>query len=464
MKIDDDLSIIPFALSHGLNPSVILAPPTPTHVYASRSSTGKRLSLPLNGYFAGMPGQAPLWERSMTGVHVERPVFTSPFVPEASLSERASVLSVTDNDVAPEMSPKTTVSPLSEESPVSSANQSKAGVVSASSAAAVQRAPFRSRRPRTAQGSEKYQKQGNGTAASRASSMASGMGDSGDASQSATASTNISLGESVPALDSTAFFITNEYTGKDVLFFGDVEPDSISRSPRNGRIWAHAAIKFAEGKLNTVFLECSFPASQPTEFLFGHLSVSHVFDELKTLATSVVAERKRMVARRQRRDPPTRTSSINGSGHTNGQEGTHARPVRFRASQLAPIPALHTAESAIKDEELCNSLQGLSVVIIHVKTALFPSFEATPRVSSSSSTPVKTAESEGACGGESASAPRQEREPKATTTSGSSPYSRPSIDSRSMQQRIEDELVEAEEHNGLGVRFVIAKQGMRIDC
>ncbi len=35
------------------------------------------------------------------------------------------------------------------------------------------------------------------------------------------------------------------------------------------------------------FLECSFPKNHPTEFLYGHLSVEHLFDELRVLAQMV---------------------------------------------------------------------------------------------------------------------------------------------------------------------------------
>jgi hypothetical protein len=269
------------------------------------------------------------------------------------------------------------------------------------------------------------------------------------------APTHVNIEPSFPALDSTAFFITNERTGKDVLFFGDVEPDTVSESPRNGRIWAHAGERFADGKLNTVFLECSFPASHPTEFLYGHLSVAHVFDELRVLARSVVAERKRSSARKERNTATTSFNSRNA-----GSEGAFRR---LMASQLPPIPALHTSEKTITEEELHNSLAGLHVVIIHIKTALFPSYEATPRPSNSSVSSYGTAENGSEAGGHTNGSTTHESS-DAEKTAKAMPFVGRKIDPRSMQVRILQELNEIEEQAKLGVHFVIAAQGMRIEC
>lgn len=85
--------------------------------------------------------------------------------------------------------------------------------------------------------------------------------------------------------DSTAFFVREEESGRELLFFGDVEPgaslslslspslaqrwqslttlcvqtDSISRRGFNLDIWKAAAPKIVDGVLSVIFLECSYP-------------------------------------------------------------------------------------------------------------------------------------------------------------------------------------------------------------
>lgn len=138
------------------------------------------------------------------------------------------------------------------------------------------------------------------------------------------------------------------------------------------------------------------------------------------------------------------------------------------ASQLPPIPALHTSERTITEDELSNSLTGLHVVIIHIKTALFPSFEATPRPSNSSVSSYGTAEngSENGDGRRNGSTTHTTDEGKSDAEAAAKalPFVGRKIDPRSMQVRILQELNEIEEQAKLGVHFVIAAQGMRIEC
>lgn len=478
-SVDSDLTVLPFALSHGLNPSVIPAPPTPNPLFATRLSlSNKRLSLPLNGYFStpsgsGGSGYGPDRSSGLAGSG-ERPVFTSPFAPESiPAAADSSNATIKHSENAPNTPPPAADhkikfrSDMEPGSPTSSggiamtANNSlppsthqstsafSQAIAKASASGSLRLSSIRTRRPKTAQGSEKAINAiaSAGVSApptvdevnSRSSSVVAGSNMSGRRNMQPQ---HVSLEPSFPALDSTAFFITNERTQKDVLFFGDVEPDSISQSPRNGRIWTHAGQRFADGKLNTIFLECSFPASHPTEFLYGHLSVKHVFDELETLARVVVAERKRSIIRKQRRAADL--------GKSTTSEGASRR---IYASQLPQIPALHTSERLITDEELQSSLEGLHVIIIHVKTALFPSFEATPRPSIASTSSYETAEN-----GETTT-PKHESKKSPSIGRASRP-----MDTRSMQKRILQELEEREEDIGLGVHFVMAQQGMRIDC
>jgi cAMP phosphodiesterase len=98
--------------------------------------------------------------------------------------------------------------------------------------------------------------------------------------------------------DSTAFFVKDQSSGREVLIFGDVEPDSLSLSPRTASVWAEAAPKIAAGTLPGIFIECSFDDTQSDPTLFGHLAPRHLIDELKVLAAKVEACRQ---AKRKRK-------------------------------------------------------------------------------------------------------------------------------------------------------------------
>lgn len=91
--------------------------------------------------------------------------------------------------------------------------------------------------------------------------------------------------------DSSAFFLRDDHTGKEILIFGDVEPDSLSLSPRTAQIWSEAAPKIAKGLLKAILIECSYDESQSDETLFGHLAPRHVIEELLVLADKVQMHR-----------------------------------------------------------------------------------------------------------------------------------------------------------------------------
>lgn len=97
-------------------------------------------------------------------------------------------------------------------------------------------------------------------------------------------------------IDSTAYFIRAESTPttprREVLIFGDVEPDSLSLSPRTAHIWAEAAPKIAAGILTGIFIEISYTNAQGDAVLFGHLAPRHLLEELQTLAVMVKESRK----------------------------------------------------------------------------------------------------------------------------------------------------------------------------
>ncbi|KAF4463934.1 3 5 -cyclic-nucleotide phosphodiesterase, partial [Fusarium albosuccineum] len=98
--------------------------------------------------------------------------------------------------------------------------------------------------------------------------------------------------ERVCVYDSSAYFIQDQTSHREVLIFGDVEPDSISLSPRNLQIWQEAAPKIASGSLRAIFIECSYDDSQSNDRLFGHLKPVFVMEELRTLAGEVDIARK----------------------------------------------------------------------------------------------------------------------------------------------------------------------------
>lgn len=94
------------------------------------------------------------------------------------------------------------------------------------------------------------------------------------------------------AIDSSAFFLRDDQTGKEVLIFGDVEPDSISVSPRTARVWGDAAEKIVRQVLTGVFIECSYDDTRSDATLFGHLCPRHLIVELQVLAAKVESLRQ----------------------------------------------------------------------------------------------------------------------------------------------------------------------------
>lgn len=99
------------------------------------------------------------------------------------------------------------------------------------------------------------------------------------------------IDESVCVYDSSVYFIRDVSTGREILMFGDVEPDSISLSPRNRQVWQEAAPKIAAGNLAAIFIECSYDDSRCVERLFGHLTPRFILEEMTALAEEVVAAR-----------------------------------------------------------------------------------------------------------------------------------------------------------------------------
>ncbi|KAG8956719.1 3',5'-cyclic-nucleotide phosphodiesterase pde1 [Tulasnella sp. 424] len=138
--------------------------------------------------------------------------------------------------------------------------------------------------------------------------------------------------------ESSAWFVRNDQSSQEFLFFGDVEPDSISLLPRTRAVWKHAARRIRRKQLHTIFLECSWRNGRKNKELYGHLSPPHVLDEMRNLATEVV-----LATREQ--PPPSRLSFLwNLLGY-----GTQ-RP-----------------EVTLPDRELKGALEGVRLVVIHCK-------------------------------------------------------------------------------------------------
>lgn len=183
--------------------------------------------------------------------------------------------------------------------------------------------------------------------------------------------------------DSSAYFIRDVATGREVLIFGDVEPDTISLDPRNKDIWAEAAPKIISGRLGGIFIECSFDNSITQDRLYGHLASRYLNDELKALATAVDSSRK---AERSRESSKKRKRY---SGQEDGPRRASTRS--SHASPTSPLPRTHHASLASnqssgaedrtgrpksadaklpfrkKGDTTDLPLKGVKIVIIHVK-------------------------------------------------------------------------------------------------
>ncbi|KAI3336501.1 cAMP phosphodiesterase class-II [Xylariaceae sp. AK1471] len=204
--------------------------------------------------------------------------------------------------------------------------------------------------------------------------------------------------ESICVYDSSAYFIRDNDTGREVLMFGDVEPDSISLSPRNHGIWQAAAPRIANGNLTAIFIECSYDNSQTDDRLFGHLTPRYVIQEMKALATAVEiahqAPLKLDSAKKRKREVEEADEKTNGADANHKDDGPispkSTRPVKKGPSTMSgakqsgvdtPHLATPTAEMSLEDFEAkaisimhapqsANALRGLKVVIIHVKEKL----------------------------------------------------------------------------------------------
>lgn len=140
--------------------------------------------------------------------------------------------------------------------------------------------------------------------------------------------------------DSAAFFVRDDTSRREFLFFGDVEPDRISRRPRTLAVWRTAARKIPHA-LSTIFVECSYPLGRPDHLLYGHLNPEHLAAELGVLATEVVAARK----------PPSRANTRS-----------------TRSTRRGGI-------SQLTQDDIRGALSGVRVFITHCKEDLTQTFD-----------------------------------------------------------------------------------------
>ncbi|KAJ4158456.1 uncharacterized protein LMH87_008981 [Akanthomyces muscarius] len=212
--------------------------------------------------------------------------------------------------------------------------------------------------------------------------------------------------QGVCVYDSSAYFIQEQTTRREILIFGDVEPDSVSLSPRNLHIWQEAAPKIAAGALTAVFIECSYDDAQGNDRLYGHLKPVFVMEELRALAAEVdVArklralelsrkKRKRLSVSEEGQRDRRRTSAARSSAAVEDPVSPKSlRPslrstgdVAMRTTSEGPSTphlATPTEELSLHDADIgamalppaaasapSRPLKGLKVVIIHVKETL----------------------------------------------------------------------------------------------
>lgn len=208
------------------------------------------------------------------------------------------------------------------------------------------------------------------------------------------------------AIDSSAFFLRDDQTGKEVLIFGDVEPDSLSVSPRTARVWGDAAEKIVRNVLKGVFIECSYDDSRSDETLFGHLCPRHLIFELQVLAAKVESLRQASdsgpqdTQKRKRKihdssslaqpDPPSHSPSkkVPHKSRRKTEEFSseqliipssspptdmNFRPVGFADSEAGiahRIDGVQVEPESPKRLRALMPLHGLRVIIVHVKDTL----------------------------------------------------------------------------------------------
>ncbi|KAF2715558.1 EF1G-domain-containing protein [Pleomassaria siparia CBS 279.74] len=178
----------------------------------------------------------------------------------------------------------------------------------------------------------------------------------GNASEAGISRTNAASGAhqlNQCVIDSTAYFIRTEAApqtpAREVLIFGDVEPDSLSLSPRTAHVWAEAAPKIAGGILTGIFIECSYTNAQGDAVLYGHLSPRHLIAELQVLA-EMVKEARREHEREKEELRKGRKRKRASHGLLAGLDGA-AESVGPRATKVRTLTHSNSHEPATTAED-----------------------------------------------------------------------------------------------------------------
>ncbi|KAG6033575.1 hypothetical protein E4U41_006871 [Claviceps citrina] len=177
----------------------------------------------------------------------------------------------------------------------------------------------------------------------------------GQAALSAASSPFGSTGEleKVCVYDSSAYFIQDQSHRREVLIFGDVEPDSISLSPRNFHVWQEAAPKIAAGTLAAIFIECSYDDSQSDDRLFGHLKPCFIMEELRALADEVDMCRRMKVNESKKRK---RASTDDSHNH---------RSCSYSVRKQEPVPEEPVSPKSIRPSTAKSTAAGAAVTEDH---------------------------------------------------------------------------------------------------
>lgn len=196
--------------------------------------------------------------------------------------------------------------------------------------------------------------------------------------------------------DSSAYFVRDIATGREVLIFGDVEPDSISLSPRNQRVWSDAAPKIVTSQLAAIFIECSYDDTRSDDMLFGHLTPRYLIEELKVLGAQVHACKRQIKETKKRKRASDglelRRRSTRSSLGKESPVSPKGPPPRPRSFEIEVTQAdgstgegkgvtliddsIDDEASTVRDLVLRESekgylpLKGVKVVIIHLKEKL----------------------------------------------------------------------------------------------
>lgn len=81
--------------------------------------------------------------------------------------------------------------------------------------------------------------------------------------------------------ESTAFLV--RHNADYLLYLGDTGPDEIEKSNNLKKLWQAIAPLIKAGQLKGIFIEVSFPNSQPDNKLFGHLTPKWLMKEIGVL-------------------------------------------------------------------------------------------------------------------------------------------------------------------------------------